>query len=341
MLAAPTTPLPGTELTAGRELLRAGRVTDALRILEPGPLPADAPDAAATLAALLDCRLARGELGAAGMAGERLALHTDRGGVVGALAHHALGELATARGEHETAATRYADAGDRQRHRGDRIDDDPEVLPWRSGRALALTRLGRHREARDLAAEHLAVARAAGSSYAVAQALRTLATTSTDGGRMGLLRDARAALAPIVAERLAAQIDTDLAGLLILHGDGASRDEAVALLRGAEAYAGREELAPLQHRARGLLQRLGEPPRLVRREALATLTAAERKAARMASEGLTNREIAGQLRVTVKAVEWHLSHVYRKLGIRSRLMLADSLTDSVAETAAVPVCAPA
>ena len=33
---------------------------------------------------------------------------------------------------------------------------------------------------------------------------------------------------------------------------------------------------------------------------------------------MTNREIAQQLAVTVKGVERHLSHVYRKLGIRSR-----------------------
>jgi DNA-binding CsgD family transcriptional regulator len=46
---------------------------------------------------------------------------------------------------------------------------------------------------------------------------------------------------------------------------------------------------------------------------------------------MTNRQIADRLEVTVKAVEWHLSHVYRKLGIRSRAGLPVSLgTETVA-----------
>jgi DNA-binding NarL/FixJ family response regulator len=47
--------------------------------------------------------------------------------------------------------------------------------------------------------------------------------------------------------------------------------------------------------------------------------------ARLAADGLTNKAIAGQVEVSVKAVEWHLSRVYRKLGIRSRTGLAAAL----------------
>ena len=81
----------------------------------------------------------------------------------------------------------------------------------------------------------------------------------------------------------------------------------------------------MQGRIRRLLDRLDEPPHPVRSEALAALTVSERRVARLAADGLTNREIARQLVVTVKAVEWHLSHVYRKLGIRSRGGLAGTL----------------
>lgn len=313
-------PLPqiDQELQTGRELTRAGQITHAVRVLEALPLDDLAPDVAAVaLAALLECRLARGELTLAGRTGDRLLPGAAAPGTPGGVALYALGELATARGEHDAARGRYTDAGAR-------LDiDDPDTVPWRSGAALALTRLGEHRSAAVLAVEHLGLALATGSPYAVAHALRTVAATNADGNRLRLLREARAALADARADRLAAQIDTDLAALLVLHGTATA--EAVVLLRAAEEYAGREDLFPLQQRVRALLERLGEHPRRIRSESLASLTATEQKAARLAADGLTNREIAAQLRVTVKAVEWHLSHVYRKLGIRSRTNLPESL----------------
>jgi DNA-binding NarL/FixJ family response regulator len=46
----------------------------------------------------------------------------------------------------------------------------------------------------------------------------------------------------------------------------------------------------------------------------------------LASQGLTNREIAGELFLAEKTVESTLSSVYRKLGIRSRVMLSAALS---------------
>jgi DNA-binding CsgD family transcriptional regulator len=55
------------------------------------------------------------------------------------------------------------------------------------------------------------------------------------------------------------------------------------------------------------------------------LTRAERRVAELAADGLTNKEIAQRLVVTVSTVEFHLSKTYAKLGIRSRAQLAARL----------------
>ena len=52
------------------------------------------------------------------------------------------------------------------------------------------------------------------------------------------------------------------------------------------------------------------------------LTAVEERVARLAAAGRTNREIAATLFMSVRTVEGHLSHIYAKLGIRSRTELA-------------------
>jgi DNA-binding CsgD family transcriptional regulator len=55
------------------------------------------------------------------------------------------------------------------------------------------------------------------------------------------------------------------------------------------------------------------------------LSDAERRVAELAAHGLTNREIARKLYITVSTVEQHLTRVYRKLGVRRRMELRYSL----------------
>jgi ATP/maltotriose-dependent transcriptional regulator MalT len=280
---------------------------------------------ATLLSTLVECRLARGELAEAMVVGDELAPYLqgdgDHTALSSALAHQARGDLAAALGDAELALTHYNRAGTAT------PDAPPQGLSWRCGAALAHLRGGDARTASALAREQVDIAQSSGSPYAMATALRTLAAVAIDTGpdRIQHLLRARAVLSGNRADRLAAQIDTDLAGLLLLTHAADAEQRALALLRSAEEHAGRQELWPLQGRVRRLLDRLGQQPRKVETEAMAALTASERRVSRMAAEGLTNRQIAKELVVTVKAVEWHLSHVYRKLGISSRTMLAEIL----------------
>lgn len=54
---------------------------------------------------------------------------------------------------------------------------------------------------------------------------------------------------------------------------------------------------------------------------LDTLTRSERNVARLTASGMTNGEVAAELFISPKTVEFHLARIYRKLGIRSRAEL--------------------
>lgn len=312
-----TLPPSTSGVEAARRLLRRGRARQALELVDAArSAPHDdvvADHEVELLALAVECHLALGDLALATLLGPDL---TDLG-ADSPVALAARAELASALADPETAAELFLAAG---RAGG---DDVRPVLPWRSGAALALLRAGRRREALELAHAHHASVQLHGTAADVALALRTLATASSDGHRQTRLRDARHLLAYSESDRLEAQIDTDLAGLLLLDG---AVGEAVALLRTVETFAGRHDLWPLQSRVRRLLERMGETPRRMEAEALAILTTAERRVAMLAIDGLTNREIATRLTVSVKAVEGHLSKVYRKLGIGSRSALIATVT---------------
>lgn len=74
----------------------------------------------------------------------------------------------------------------------------------------------------------------------------------------------------------------------------------------------------LTQRAREELRASGARPRRAALSGIDALTGAERRVADLAAQGLTNRQIAQALAVSVATVETHLRHVFQKLDIASR-----------------------
>ena len=64
------------------------------------------------------------------------------------------------------------------------------------------------------------------------------------------------------------------------------------------------------------------PPAAATRRRSDQLTAQELQVAMIVAEGATNREAAASLFLSPKTIEFHLGHIYRKLGLRSRAQLA-------------------
>jgi DNA-binding CsgD family transcriptional regulator len=192
----------------------------------------------------------------------------------------------------------------------------------RSKAALALISSGERERAGELVAEELALARAFGAPRALGVALH--AAGVVEGGSRGLelLREAVDVLERSESPLEHARSVVELGGATRRKGD---RGEARNLLRRGLDLAHRCGAAAVERRAHEELRMAGARPRRERLTGPESLTAGERRVARMAAEGLSNREIAQQLFISLRTVETHLTHAYQKLDISSRRELADAL----------------
>lgn len=191
--------------------------------------------------------------------------------------------------------------------------------PWVVGGLIAA---GERPRALGIASDVISGAQRWGAPAAVARAMR--AEAAARGGAEGIAMLERAAIllesSPRQLER--AYVLTDLGAALRRAG---RRADARPPLRSAVKLARQGGAVRVAKRATDELQATGEKVRSYAPIGVESLTPSERRVAELAASGMSNRQIAQSLFVTVKTVEAHLSAAYDKLDIGSRRQLPGAL----------------
>jgi DNA-binding CsgD family transcriptional regulator len=208
--------------------------------------------------------------------------------------------------------------------------EEPGIAPWADLLADAWSALGEEERAARALAPYEELATRRGHRGALLVAARARGTLEAARGDT---RAAERAFRSGVEHAAHVQAPFDRALLYLAYGGFLRRT-------GKRTRAG-EQL----NRARDLLVRLDARPDLERCEresaacglrpaergprpwGAALLTPQELAVARLVASGLTNRQVARELVISVKTVEYHLGRIFPKLGVDSRTRLAAQLAD--------------
>ncbi len=201
---------------------------------------------------------------------------------------------------------------------------EPGWVPFVPDEIEALVALGRVEEAEAVLDWFEERARALDRASALAPAARCRALLAAAQGDN---EDALAHLERALAEHARVLRPFERARTLLIKGSiqrrANQRRAARATLEEALSEFERLGAALWAGRARAEVARIGG-----RAPSSGKLTPSERRVAELVAEGRTNLEVAAALVVTQRTVETHLSHVFRKLGVRSRTELARRFKDS-------------
>jgi DNA-binding CsgD family transcriptional regulator/tetratricopeptide (TPR) repeat protein len=186
----------------------------------------------------------------------------------------------------------------------------------------AAARVGEPRMADVTRERFAAIAQAAGTDWALGVNARSCALLSEGTTAEQLYRES--------LDRLArCQMRVDLARAHLLYGEWLRREnrrvDARAQVRTAYEHFVSFGMDAFAERARRELQATGETVRKRTLETRDDLTPQERQIAELARDGLSNPEIGARLFLSRRTVEWHLRHVFAKLGIHSRRELSTAL----------------
>ncbi len=226
---------------------------------------------------------------------------------------YARGRVRQAQGDHIGALEDFTEVGRRQEAMG---VTNPTILPWWHDAAILHVSAGRLDEARRLVGTFRAQARRIGTvrAEALVDATEARIIAVSDPATAAVELDATLeALRQIAPGADLVRVLLDRAALARAAGERrlAGRLAQEAYDRAMSAGAG-----SAASRARAELETVGRRPRSTTSNG--RLTPAEERVAALACAGLGNREIAAELFVSRKAVEFHLSNVYRKLGVEGR-----------------------
>ncbi|MEU8782739.1 AAA family ATPase [Streptomyces sp. NPDC048637] len=225
------------------------------------------------------------------------------------------GQSAARKGDLEAALDYFLGAGRRLEQCGWL---NPALLPWASAAAFLHLYLGERKPAVELSALEVERARAWGAPGPLGRALRVHSHMLEGPDSTEVLLEAVEVLwhSANRFERCQALLDL---GRRVGPADARGR----AALRDAREEAAACDVPWLARRVEESLAGAPPDPEATR----AQLTPAERKVAELAVSGLTNQLIAGQLNITCRAVEKHLTSCYRKTSIPGRAHLAAALRE--------------
>jgi DNA-binding NarL/FixJ family response regulator len=109
-----------------------------------------------------------------------------------------------------------------------------------------------------------------------------------------------------------------------------ARRNAVEHLKAASAAFVAVRALPFVDVCERELRGCGSRPAHHARGELPRLTPQERSVATLVATGMSNRDVAAELMLSVKTIEYHLANAFGKLGVRSRTELAHRLRSTEA-----------
>jgi ATP/maltotriose-dependent transcriptional regulator MalT len=206
--------------------------------------------------------------------------------------------------------------------------DEPGFWPWQDLYADALVAVGRAEEAGSFLEPHEAAARDRGRRSVIGRLARARGRAEAAAGRPDRA-EAAFGLALEATEDLPAPFERariELAAGAFLRRTGRRR-RAADLLGEAERRFTALGAVPYAERCAKELAASGLHPAARRSAGSPGLTSQELVVARLAAAGRSNREVAAELVVSVKTIEYHLRNAFQKLGVTSRRQLPARLAE--------------